>query len=89
MISHINSRFRKAFQKLPPPVREAARETYRLWKKNPQHSSLQFKTIHPTKPIYSVRIGIHWRAIGIREKETIIWFWIGSREEYTNLKKRL
>jgi hypothetical protein len=33
-------------------------------------------------PIYSVRIGLHWRAIGIMEGDHVIWFWVGSHNEY-------
>jgi len=51
---------------------------------------LGFKKVHPSKPIYSVRITLSWRALGIREdKNTMTWFWIGSHEEYNNLVKQL
>jgi hypothetical protein len=60
-----------------------------MWKQNPYHPSLQFKPIHPSKPIYSVRIGIGWRAVGVKDNDTMVWFWIGSHEEYNNLISRL
>jgi hypothetical protein len=69
---------------LPIPVQRAAREAYRLWRTNPRHPSLQFKQIH-ARPIYSVRIGLHWRAVGTREGETMIWYWIGSHAEYDRI----
>jgi len=50
-------RFRKAFAKLPSHVQEKARNTYRLWRENPQHPSLQFKQVHASEPIYSVGSG--------------------------------
>ena len=37
----------------------------------------------------SVRLGIHWRAVCILEKETAIWFWIGSHAEYDALIKKM
>jgi mRNA-degrading endonuclease RelE of RelBE toxin-antitoxin system len=83
--SHTTERFRKAFQKLPPHVQRKAREAYRLWQQDHWHMSLQFKQVHNTKPIYSVRIGIGWRALGVKTDDTIVWFWIGSHADYDNL----
>jgi hypothetical protein len=54
--SHTTERFRKAFKMLPERVRRQAREAYKLFEQNPYHPSLHFKPIHPTRPIYSVRI---------------------------------
>jgi hypothetical protein len=87
--SHTTARFRKAFQQLPEQVRQQAREAYKLFKQNPYHPSLRFKQIHPTKPIYSVRINIDFRALGARDGGEIIWFWIGPHTEYDKLIPRL
>jgi hypothetical protein len=43
---------------------------------------LQFKRIDPQDPIYSVRVGRKYRALGWLESDTIIWFWIGSHADY-------
>lgn len=83
------NRFRKALAKLPKNVQERARQSYQLWKLNNNHPSLHFKQIYKQQPIYSVRIGLSYRAIGIIEKDTIIWFWIGSHEDYNNLIAQL
>lgn len=85
MNSYTTERFWKAFDKLPQNIQRRAREAYQLWKQNPYHPSLQFKIIHQTKQIYSVRIGIGWRAVGVKSNADIVWFWIGSHEEYNNL----
>ena len=85
MNSHTTERFWKAYQTLPPHVQRKARETYQLWKQNPYHPSLQFKQIHQSKQIYSVRIGIGWRAVGVKDKDTMVWFWIGSHAEYDKI----
>ena len=61
-------RFRKAFKGLPDNVRENTQKAYLLWKQDPFHKSLQFKQIHKTQPIYSVRIGLSWRSLGVKEK---------------------
>ncbi len=89
MNSHTTERFWKAFEKLPSYIQRKARETYQVWKQNPYQPSLQFKPIHPSKPIYSVRIGIGWRAVGVKDNDTVVWFWIGSHEEYNNLISQL
>lgn len=63
MNSHITDKFRKAFAELPADVQKQARQAYRLFKENPHHPSLRFKAIHPTRPIYSVRIGMDYRPL--------------------------
>lgn len=85
MNSRITGKFRKSFEKLPAEIREQARRAYRLFIENPHHPSLRFKSIHPTLPIYSVRVGLNYRAIGIQDGNVIIWFWIGSHADYDRL----
>ncbi|NEP90717.1 MAG: hypothetical protein F6K18_30060 [Okeania sp. SIO2C2] len=89
MNSQTTSKFWKAFNQLPESIQETAKEIYQLWQKDPYNSSLQFKKIHPIKPIYSVRIGLNWRAVGIKDSNTIIWFWIGSHSDYNQLISQL
>ncbi len=89
MKSYTTERFRKAFKALPERVRRQAREAYKLFEQNPYHPSLHFKPIHPTRPIYSVRIGRDYRALGVSDGDEIVWFWIGSHAEYDKLTSRL
>ena len=89
MKSRTTKEFWKAFARLPDEVRRLAKKNYRLWRENPNHPSLEFKKVHQSQPIYSVRVGYHHRAVGIREEETMIWFWIGSHAEYDGLLLRL
>jgi hypothetical protein len=85
--SKTSERFRSTFERLPPRVQSRARAAYRLFRRDPSHPSLQFKKIHPTRPIYSVRVGLAYRALGVREGDEIIWFWIGSHGDYDDLLK--
>jgi hypothetical protein len=85
MLSLTTERFWKAFNKLPDDIQVQTKKAYELWQNDPYHDSLQFKRIHAKKPIYSVRIGIHWRAIGVKEDDTLTWFWIGSHADYDKL----
>ena len=90
MISRVLPSFKKAFRSLPKEIKYKAKESYKLWKKNPFDKSLRFKRVHPSKPVYSVRITLNWRALGIMEdKNTITWFWIGSHEQYNKLINQL
>jgi len=68
--SRLARRFRRAFAELPDEVKERAREAYRLFRDNPDHPSLQFTRVHPTDPFYSVRIGLGYRAVGVRAGDT-------------------
>jgi hypothetical protein len=77
--------FLDCFRRLPEPVKAQARRAYGLWRGNPQHPSLRFKRVHQTEPIYSVRVGLDWRALGTVENQTITWFWIGSHAEYDRI----
>lgn len=82
MKSVTTPQFWKAFKKLDNNNQEKARDIYRLWKENHNHPSLHFKKIHSTKSIYSIRIGLGHRALGLLHEETLIWFWIGSHQDY-------
>ncbi len=88
MKSHTTSRFRKAYEHLPERIQHQAKEAYSLFKKNHRHPSLRYKKVHPKKPIYSVRISQSYRALGIQDGNEMIWFWIGSHEEYERMISR-
>lgn len=89
MKSHTTARFRKLFIALPESVREQARQAYRCFQENPNHPSLQFKRVHIAQPIYSARVNLDYRVLGVREGSEMIWFWIGSHEEYDKLLTHL
>jgi hypothetical protein len=89
MKSSTSQGFWKSYAALPNEVRRQAREAYALFEKNPYYPSLHFRRVHSTRPIFSVRISIHYRAVGIVEGDEITWFWIGSHADYDNLLKRL
>ncbi len=89
MKSVTTERFKKAFGNFNKDVQEKARKGYNLWKQDNFHPSLHFKQVHNRQPIYSVRVGLSYRALGIKQEETIIWFWIGSHEDYNNLITQL
>ncbi len=85
MKSRTTKRFRQALSLLPSHIRKLAEKTYSKWKVNPWHPGLQFKKIHNQESMYSVRISLGYRALGMKEGNTIIWFWIGSHSEYNKM----
>ena len=76
------SSFWTAYRALPENTRKDARKAYRLWKQNPFHSSLHFKCINYKEHIWSIRISLGYRALGIYEGDTVTWFWVGDHEAY-------
>lgn len=90
MKSELTPEFLERFRKLPDRIKQTARKNYRLWKQYTRHPGVEFKKLNTSMPIYSVRAGIGWRAVGImKDSETIVWFWIGSHREYEKLLKNL
>lgn len=89
MKSSTTKDFRKRLSQLPASVREQADKAYRLWKSDPYHRSLQFKRVSQRQPIYSSRVSLNYRALGLLEEDHIFWFWIGTHAEYDELLKRL
>ncbi len=85
MESRATGKFWKAFEKLPANIREIAKKNFTLWKENSFHPSLEFKQVNAIKLVYSVRIGLDWRALGVKENNTVTWFWIGSHSDYDKL----
>lgn len=88
MTSRTTRRFRKTLAALPMAVRQQARRAYRLFEQDPSHPSLRFKRVHPSEPIFSVRVSQDCRALGVREGNAMIWFWIGWHADYERLLRR-
>lgn len=89
MQSQTTEKFRQLLLAAPPAIQAKAQGAYRLWSENPDHPSLRFKKVHDQLPIYSVRIDLNWRAVGVLRGGTMIWFWIGPHSEYEMLLNRL
>lgn len=72
--------FWRAFRRLPRDVRTTATRAYRIWEQDAFHPSLHFKKVRGD--VWSVRVGLHYRALGTFHDERIIWVWIGTHAEY-------
>lgn len=87
MKSFRTHKFRSLYEKLPKSIQEETDKSYRLWRENPRHPSLHFKLIY--KNIWSIRITLNYRALGLMKEEGIFWFWIGKHDEYERLIRKI
>jgi hypothetical protein len=78
-----------SFGKLPADVQQSAKRAYVLFQRDPAHPSLQFKRLRDERQTYSIRIGLGYRALGIKIDETLVWYWIGPHAEYDRLVSQL
>ncbi|WP_422655653.1 type II toxin-antitoxin system RelE family toxin [Longimicrobium sp.] len=85
MKSRTTRQFRERLAELPLEIQERARKAYALFQENPSHRSLQFKPVHPRRPIWSARVTRDYRVLGIRDGDAIVWFWIGPHAEYDRM----
>lgn len=89
MRSFTQQSFWEAYRRLPSHVRRQARDAYRFFTANPGHPSLDFKRVSQRRPVYSVRVSIGYRALGILDEGDIVWFWIGPHHEYDRMLRRM
>lgn len=85
MISRVRPSFWRAYEGLDSRVKEAARRSYQLFAENPGHPSLRFKKLAGNERVWSVRINDSFRALAEREGDTVVWFWIGSHNDFDKL----
>lgn len=87
MRSFRSQEFREHYQRLPVGIQRLADRAYHRFARNPEHPGLQFKPIRGLDGVYSIRIGIHYRALRVLEGDAIVWFWIGTHADYDRLVK--
>jgi hypothetical protein len=85
VISTARPSFSRALAALDPPAREAVRRPYRLFAADPGHPSLRSKKLAGREDVWSVRIKQQYRAVRERHAEKVVWFWIGSHNEFDHL----
>lgn len=74
--------FWECYRGLPEDVRRRADKQYELLATNPAHRSVQLK---PVGGFWSARVTDAYRALSLREENTLTWFWIGTHDEYERL----
>lgn len=85
MQSLTTRRFWQLFSRLAFEGQREAKRAYRLFQNNPAHPGLHFKKLEGEDDIYSVRIGLGYRALAVMRRDRIIWYWIGSHSEYDRI----
>lgn len=85
MNSRATKQFWAEYYKLPKHVQRQAIEAYRIFEANSRHPGLHFKQVISEPPTYSVRVGIGYRALGVVDEDTIVWFWLGPHAEYDKI----
>ncbi len=78
-------KFWQFYRRLPIEVQRLADKNYELLKASPDHPSLHFKQVGR---YWSVRVGMQYRALAVREDDEFVWFWIGTHSEYNAIIRR-
>jgi hypothetical protein len=71
-----------AYRALPAEVQALADKSFELLKSDFRHPSLHFKRVGE---FYSVRVGLHYRALGVAVADGVSWFWVGTHAAYDRL----
>ena len=77
-----SSRFWERYAALPEEIRRLADKSYQLLKSDPKYPSLHFKKLGK---FWSVRVGLHHRALAVEVEDGMLWVWIGTHAEYDRL----
>ena len=75
-------RFWACYHRLPAEVQQLADRCYQLLLQDSRHPSLHFKRV---AQFWSVRVGLHYRALAVEEGGVPVWVWIGTHAEYDRL----
>src|SRR4051812_15814210 len=78
-------------------ISPSCRETFRSVPERPNrrfqmdqsHSGLQFKQLHSSSGLWSVRVTESYRAVGVRNGDEIVWLFIGTHADYERLLAKL
>lgn len=82
MQSKAVSSFWEGYARLPEKIQLRAKKQYLLWLEDPSHPSVRFKKVGE---YWSARVTGNYRAVGILDGDTVVWFFIGTHAEYDRL----
>ena len=74
--------FWRLYASLPDAVRQEARAAFRRFRDNSAHPGLSLERLRSRPDSWSVRITQSYRAVGRKEGDTIVWYWIGSHAHF-------
>lgn len=75
-------RFWFYYRQLAEDIQRLADKSFALMRQDSKHPSLHLKK---TGRFWSVRVGLHYRALAVEAQDDLVWFWIGSHAEYDKL----
>lgn len=75
-------RFWRCYRSLSDEIQWLADRCYELLREDSRHPSLHLKKVGR---FWSVRVGLHYRAVAVEDGADLAWFWIGSHAEYDRL----
>ena len=84
MSHQANPDFWKYYHQLPAHIQKLADQNFALLKNDPRHPSLHLKKVGRHR---SVRVGNHYRAVGVESTQGILWYWIGTHADYDRMKQ--
>ena len=82
MIHRASPGFWTCYRRLPADTQRAADKAFELLKRDARHPSLQFKKLDE---VWSVRAGLHHRALAVEATGGFLWFWIGTHADYDRI----
>ncbi len=86
MTSRGTNEFWEHYRNLPPHIRRAAQEAYRIFKQNPAHPGLRLERLKSNPRAWSVRVTRDYRAVARRtDNDVWVWVWIGSHKEFDRI----
>lgn len=75
-------RFWNCYNQLPAEIQKLSDAAYETLKSNPRHPSLHPKNVGK---FWSVRVGLHYRALAVSDQSDLVWIWIGHHAECDRL----
>lgn len=75
-------RFWSLYRRLPSEVQELADRAYAHMQVDSRHPSLHLKK---AGDYWSVRVGLHYRALAVEHENDLLWVWIGTHAEYDEI----
>ena len=70
------------YRKLPVEIRNLADKNFVILKDDSNHPSLRLKKVGA---YWSVRVGLHYRALAKERPEGLLWFWVGHHGDYDTI----
>ena len=70
---------------LPEEIRAPADRQFALLRSDPRHPSLHFKKVGSRKQLWSARVGLYHRALGLDKPAGVVWVWIGTHGDYDKI----